>query len=128
MPRLIDALPKYSKHKASGQAVVTLNRVDRYLGPHGTKTSKLEYDRLIAEWLANGRQIPAANDLTVIELMSRYWKQVKRHYVKHGRPTSEQTDIAVAIRPMRKLYAETQVRDFGPLALKAVRQKLVETG
>ena len=30
MPRLVDALPKYRKHKASGQAVVTLNGVEHY--------------------------------------------------------------------------------------------------
>lgn len=49
------SLPKYRKHKASGQAVVNLSGVDRYLGPHGTKANKLEYDRLVAEWLARGR-------------------------------------------------------------------------
>jgi hypothetical protein len=49
MPRLVQALPKYRKHKASGQAVVTLNGVEHYLGPHGTKASKTRYDRLIAE-------------------------------------------------------------------------------
>ena len=32
--------PKYRKHRASGQAVVTLNGRDIYLGPHGTKASK----------------------------------------------------------------------------------------
>ena len=55
MPRLVHALPKYRKHRSSGQAVVTLNGCDFYLGPHGTKASKLEYDRLIGEWFQNGR-------------------------------------------------------------------------
>ena len=54
MPRLAHALPKYRKHRGSGQAVVTLNGREFYLGPHGTKASKIEYDRLIGEWLANG--------------------------------------------------------------------------
>ena len=49
MPRLASALPKYRKHRASSQAAVTLSGIDHYLGPHGTKTSKAEYDRLIAE-------------------------------------------------------------------------------
>ena len=52
------ALPKYRKHRVSGQAIVTLSGKDFYLGPHGTKASKSEYDRLIGEWLANGRQAP----------------------------------------------------------------------
>ena len=57
MPRLSDSLPKYRKHKATGQAVVTLNGRDFYLGPHGTAASKLEFDRLIGEWLAKGRSV-----------------------------------------------------------------------
>jgi hypothetical protein len=51
MPRLVDALLKYRKHKASGQAVVTLNGRDSYLGPHGNNASNALYERLIAEWL-----------------------------------------------------------------------------
>ncbi len=55
MPRLTNATPKYRKHKASGQAIVTLCGKDHYLGPHGTKASNVEYDRLVAEWLSQGR-------------------------------------------------------------------------
>jgi hypothetical protein len=47
MPNPNPRLPKYRKHKASGQAIVTLNGVDFYLGPHGSAASKHEYDRLI---------------------------------------------------------------------------------
>jgi hypothetical protein len=56
MPLLSPALPRYRKHRASGQAVVTLSGRVHYLGPHGTRTSKLAYDRVVAEWLARGRQ------------------------------------------------------------------------
>ena len=51
MPKLTAAVPKYRKHKATGQAVVTLNGHDFYLGPHNTAASRLEYDQQIAEWL-----------------------------------------------------------------------------
>ena len=47
MPRLTKALPKYRRHRSSGQAVVTLNGVDRYLGSYGTKASRTLYDRLV---------------------------------------------------------------------------------
>ncbi len=56
MPKLTLALPKYRKHRASGQAIVTLNGHDHYLGPHGAAASRHEYDRLIAEYLARGRR------------------------------------------------------------------------
>ena len=64
------SLPKYRKHRASGQAVVTFDGTDFYLGPRGTKASKLEYDRLIGEWLANGRRLSSANaTISVTELI-----------------------------------------------------------
>ena len=37
MPRLAKSVPKYRKHRASGQAIVSLNGVEHYLGPYGTK-------------------------------------------------------------------------------------------
>ena len=94
MPRFTDRFlpptPKYRKHRASGQAVVTLYGRDFYLGPHGTKASRTEYDRLISEWLAAGRpsQAPSVqNDITVVELAAAYRKYAKSYYVKHGKPT-----------------------------------------
>ena len=48
-------IPSYRRHKPSGRAVVTLNGRDRYLGPWNSATSKAEYERLIGEWLSNGR-------------------------------------------------------------------------
>jgi len=54
MPRQSSSfVPKYRKHRGSGQAIITLAGIDRYLGPHGTKVSRVEYDRLIGEWLEN---------------------------------------------------------------------------
>lgn len=53
-------LPSHRRHKPSGQAVVTLNGTDVYLGRWGTKASRTEYDRLIGEWLASGRCLPKA--------------------------------------------------------------------
>ena len=47
-------IPSYRHHKPTGQAVVTLNGKDHYLGLWGTAASRAEYDRLIGEWIANG--------------------------------------------------------------------------
>jgi hypothetical protein len=43
MPRLISRNPAYRRHRASGQAIVTLNGQDIYLGPYGRKGSRNEY-------------------------------------------------------------------------------------
>ena len=50
--------PKYRKHRSSGQAIVTLEGKGFSFGPHGTIANRLEYDRLIGEWLTNGRRLP----------------------------------------------------------------------
>jgi hypothetical protein len=39
MPRLARAYPSYRRHKPSGQAVVTLNGKDIYLGTYSTKAT-----------------------------------------------------------------------------------------
>jgi hypothetical protein len=49
MSKLTNRLPKYRLHKASGQAVVTLNGVDHYLGNHGSEDSKKAYQRKVSE-------------------------------------------------------------------------------
>lgn len=55
MPKLTVAVPKYRKHRASGQAIVTVNGRDHYLRPPTSKASKLEYDRLVNQWLTTNR-------------------------------------------------------------------------
>jgi len=80
MPRLTSSLPKYRKHRASGQAVVTINGRDHYLGPHTTRASHREYDRVIAEYLSSGRSSTFGSTgraLTVVELANEYLKHAK---------------------------------------------------
>src|SRR5687768_6936887 len=94
MPRLVRKIPRYSKHRASGQAVVTLSGQDFYLGPYGTKTSKLEYDREVAEWLARGRRDLDRGDdesggVSVVELLAAYKRFAEGYYRKNGKQTSE---------------------------------------
>jgi len=130
MPKLKNALPKYRKHKASGRAVVTLGGKDHYLGKHGTKASKTEYDRLVGEWVSGGR-LPVTIDRdapTVAELILLYIKHAERYYVKAGRQTDEVACIKAALKHLRTLYGRTEAACFGPLALKAVRGRMVETG
>jgi hypothetical protein len=55
MPRPAALIPAYTLHKAPSQAIVRLSGHDHYLGPHGTPESRQKYDRLLAEWLAQGR-------------------------------------------------------------------------
>jgi integrase len=110
---------------------VTLNGRDIYLGRFGTPGSRAEYDRIIAEWLSNGRRLPAQttgarSDLSVNEMLLAYLEFADGYYVKNGKPTSEPASIRESIRPLRRLYGDTAAQDFGPLQLKAVRQSMID--
>ncbi|HMO84825.1 MAG TPA: site-specific integrase [Lacipirellulaceae bacterium] len=123
------ALPKYRKHKQSGQAIVTLNGRDHLLGPHNTRASRLQYDRLIAEWLASGRSASfgtVADELSIAELAVDYLRHAKSYYGTG--PTSEYGRLPPALRPLRELYGESAACRFGPLQLKALRQRYVDLG
>ena len=123
------SIPKYRKHRASGQAVCTICGKDYYLGPHGTNASKIEYDRLIAEWLANNRQsLGNDGEITVSELIVHFWHDAKKLYVKNGQPTGEQSALKLALKPVKELYGKQPAIDFGPLALEAVRNRMVSNG
>lgn len=124
MPRLsADAAPKYRKHKASGQAIVTLSGRDHYLGPYGAAASRREYDRVLSEWIANGRATPPAqHDTTVIELLAAYKRFAKGYY----RGSTEYANTLLSIKALQELYARLLVAEFGPLKLKAIQQKMIE--
>jgi len=130
MPKLTQRLPQYRKHKASGQAIVKLGGKTRYLGRHGTKASREEYQRVVGEWLSAGRHNPAskanADDLLIVEVLARYMNFAQQHYRKHGRPTNELENIKYALRPLKTLYGRSRVADFGPLGLKALQAHLIE--
>lgn len=128
MPKLSHSVPKYRKHRATGQAVVTLNGRDHYLGPHGTQTSRMEYDRLVQEWLSRGRTAEL-NDysITVVELISAYMKWARQHYRKNGNLTASFAGLKSAFRLLKRLYGRTPATSFGPKRLKALRMKMQET-
>ena len=129
MPKLAkDRVPAYSLHKASGQAVVTIGGRDIYLGRHGTAQSREAYNRVVGEWQANGRTLPGpAADVAVLELIDRFWDHAQAYYRDaDGRPTSELDNYRQALRPLKRLYGRTAARDFGPLALKALRAEMIK--
>ena len=124
--------PSYCLHKASGQAVGRIDGTDHYLGKYGTPQSRAEYNRLIAQWYANAQTLPAvasAPGLTVNELLLRFWAWAEDYYRDlDGNPTRELENLQHSLKPLRRLYAHSLARDFGPLALRALQDDLVERG
>ncbi len=128
MPRTTKP-PAYRLYKRTGQAVVTLNGQDHYLGLHGTAMSRMAYDVLVGEWLANGRRMPAQEtSVSVTELAAAYWRFAQGYYRKNGKHTPELDKIRVVLRLVKHLYGRTPTAEFGPLRIKTVRQHLIETG
>src|SRR5688572_21509402 len=91
MPKLKpNQVPAYRLHKQSGQAIVTLSGRDHLLGKHATAESRATYDRLIAEWLANGRRASYAGveGITVSRLIAEFWAHAQTYYVdRSGKPS-----------------------------------------
>src|SRR5262245_29754386 len=126
-------VPSYRHYKPKNLGLVVLDGKYFYLGKYGTPESLAEYHRLIQQWLANPRTPPAGSGkapaLTVNEVILAFWQHARQHYRRpDGTPTGELDNLRDALRPLRKLYGHTRARDFGPLALRTVREEMVKAG
>lgn len=67
--------------------------------------------------------------VAVAEVLAAFLDRAESYYVDaEGKQTKEVNVLKYAIKPVRELYAELPAVEFGPLALKAVRQKLIDSG
>jgi hypothetical protein len=60
----VKKVPSLRHHKPSGRAVVTIDGQDLYCGPWNSREATVEYDRIVSEWLANGRTMRRAGGLS----------------------------------------------------------------
>lgn len=134
MPRARISTPTYRLHKQSGQAVsdyrcpVTGVKRQVSLGPWQSPQSKQEHARLCAE-VASGRTAGPSAGATVGELCLLFLTHAERHYRRaDGTPTDEVNNLKQTIKVVRDLYAHLPAAEFGPLALKAVRQRMIDKG
>ncbi|MCA9167580.1 MAG: hypothetical protein KDB23_07915 [Planctomycetales bacterium] len=125
-------VPQYRHHKARGLAVVRIDGQDHYLGPWKSKASCAEYDRLIGEWLARGQVLAPSHShdagLAIVEIIAGYTKHAREYYRKSGMLTRECELIKEAAIILRRLYGTTEAAAFGPVALRVVRDAMVEKG
>src|SRR4051794_10365312 len=132
--------PSYCLHRQSGQAVFNWplgggKYKTILLGKHGSPESHAEYQRVLAEWqAAQGAPAPTSKtadgqpaDLTLYEIALQFDRHAERYYRNPttGEPTGEADNFKDALRPMLDLYGHRPWRDFGPLALRAVRVEMV---
>ncbi len=137
------ALPTIRLHKPSGQARIRWQGRELYLGRHGSRESQQRFADFVSRVAAgvdpfadsgDGRtgqdsSTPPKHTLSTNELCVAFLQHAKQHYRKpDGRLTDEYHCFTSAIAPLAELHGITSVSDFGPLALKAVRQLMVGRG
>ena len=117
-------VPSYRLHRGSGQAIVTINRRDYYLGRHNTPESQRRYSRLIAEYFSSPETFSLAtakkSDIVVTELIVAFIA-----FIKSEVGDKEYKGIKLAMKPLRKLYGDTCAKDFGTPQYKAVRTDFI---
>ena len=110
--------------------MVTLSGRDLYLGRFGTPESHRAYERVVASWLANGRQLPEvkpARPLSVAEVCDAFLTWCEREY-RGGDGTLSRAveNVRIALRPLvLGELATLPAVEFGPKALMQIRDGLV---
>jgi integrase len=133
MPRR-KGIPSYTFHKSTNQARVRIDGHDHYLGEYGSEESKAEYQKLVRRHLADRtreemkRSIQLHTDITIAEILVRYLVHVANYYRKNGEPTKQVALIKRACRILREKYGTLEACQFGPLALKQLREAYVGQG
>lgn len=123
--------PAVRLHKGTGQAYIRVHGRMVYCGRHDTPEAHAKAHRLLAEIAAHGGHLPQpADDLSVAELAARYLRHCAGYYTRpeSDEPTGTQSGIRIALRPLLALYADVPARNFGPLALKTIRNGWIEAG
>lgn len=123
-------IPSLCQHKGTGQAYVRIDGRFIYLGQFGSAETEQKYHRLIAEWLAGGRQMPVEPEqLTVQEMLARFWIHAEEYYASSPElPAYEPDKYRRAVKLLDELYGSTLAVSFGPLALQALRMQMINRG
>jgi hypothetical protein len=127
MPKT-NSQPKYSRHKASGQARVTIRGRHHYLGLYGSPESHTKYAQLIAGWQPDAPPaipITLPGQLTVNELILRFLEHAKPYHRNHGKPTGEFDNIRYALRPLKNRYGRSTAAEFSARQLENVREAMI---
>lgn len=135
------SLPAYRLHKPSGQARVRWQGQEIYLGKFDSPESRKRYAELLTKVVtgatidlesvarrSQARTSPCDDGLSINELCVLFLKHADQHYRKDGKRTSEYDLLTLAIGPLKELFGVTPVEQFGPLALKAVREAMIAKG
>ena len=141
MPRRKNPQPTYLEHKPTGQAYCRIpdgngGRKTVYLGAYNSPESKTEHARILAALAAAASpaaviqaetNLKGTRDILVSEVYRDFWNHAQQHYRREdGSPPNQLTEFKLTFRVVLALYGSTPAQEFGPLALKAVRQRMID--
>ena len=135
MARSRNSIPSYLPHNQSGRARAvwtdqTGQRQFRMLpGAFESPESRSAFATFLLEREAAPHHAQAAvapEGTTLAELLLAYLDHAERHYrLPDGTPTSEIYEVKIVVRALRELYGGMSVAEFGPLSVKAARQRWI---
>ena len=143
--------PTYCIHARSQRAYTTVDGRQIQLGAANSPESRDVFDRVLAEWYANGRKLPQASSAakgaprvgpTVAMLLERFWTHAVTYYRQpaldgNGMPMvdadgsqimvpgTELDNYRQIIRITRRLYGDIQASNFACPELEAVRGVMI---
>jgi len=134
MPRPKSNQPAYQFHY-SGQARVSLCGQDYYLGKHDTPESYARYYALLAEYNANGKQLPEKlptrpENVTEVSIRVRDVTADFRHRVlpRYERNSGQHTRLKNLCTLLDVKHGDESPDTFGPRKLEALRDQFIAEG
>lgn len=129
MPRKKSEAPSYRYH-VSGQAVVTLDGKNYYLGPHDSPESKARYYALLNQYHAGGLRMPEHVEthpavITVRVVTAEYRQYAKQRYASNPQEISRINGLCDLLEME---YGDLPADQFGPRRLDQLRETFIATG
>jgi integrase len=115
MPRRTKgSVPSLVHHKPSDRARVRINGRDHWLGKWGSPEARLAYERLIAEYLANGRIVPPQPTAAAVTIEVRPSLPGARVHAGHAAPATTVSET-LSVAELTLMYLDyCQVYYRGP--------------
>lgn len=122
------SLPKYRRHSSGRFAFVEIGGQRRRLpGGYDSAESRTAYYRLLTSIAQDATPTLPKGQVLVWHLCEQYLVWALGYYVDpSSKPANEYGHLKYAAQAMLALHRHTPVADFGPIALKEVRQAMVD--
>jgi hypothetical protein len=130
MGRPKKTVPNYRFH-LSGQAVVTFNGTNFYLGKHNSPESQAKYSRLVAEYIESGYLTPNVEThqglaaITVADVCSDYREHINKRYANAPKEILRLNRLCELLEME---HGDCVADAFGPRRLDQVRDTLIASG